>query len=545
MNLRGDLSEHPPPDGSPRPAGLLTGADRRFTVMVLGVCALLLSPVLTYRMGLDQGTLAYVGAELLEGRWPYLSTWDHQFPGGMVLHAAQIFLLGRSVTMFRLFDLLYQLGSVYLIYRITRQLAGRTGAYVSAAIYALIYQGYGPWNTGQREGFALLFILLGFWLYLTRDRRAPRWTAAAIGLGLGTAALFKPTLLAFALIYLPLARRATRSTWPLLGVAAATAVLPGTVIAAGYWSLGGLTQMYEACVAYQLQVYVHRLRGSDPLWVFWLNQVSHLGWQSAGLGLAYPPFLLWGPARQERRMVFAGYVAALLSVLVQGTFAGYHYLPGLGLGAILIGTMFSQLVTAWGPTPTLRVFRWRLGAPLLIAHLLIIAAVPHYVRPRRLRNLVTLQFLQPPRPGEFTNGTVFDFTEDWNVARYLAARTASTDRIQVWGHESLVYYLADRDAASRFQSSNALVMRRPQQDITPMQRAWRDEFLRDLAAWRPAYVAVVTGDNWWWAPEQRTSEQLVDDFPAFKSILQDHYVVDREIGRFRVYQRRAAREDGA
>ena len=83
-----------------------------FGLAVLIVCALVLMPTLTYRMGVDQGVFAYMGTELLNGRWPYVGTWESDFPGMVFLHAAELGLLGKSIVLFRLFDLLYQLGNV-------------------------------------------------------------------------------------------------------------------------------------------------------------------------------------------------------------------------------------------------------------------------------------------------------------------------------------------------------------------------------------------------------------------------------------------------
>src|SRR5215467_5207606 len=176
----------------------------QFTAMVMAVCALLLGPTLAYRMGVDQGVFAYMGAELLEGRWPYLHTWESDFPGLMFLQAIEIFFFGKSIAMFRLFDFIFQLGNSYLIYHIASRVGSRAGAYLAAAIFCLIYQGYGPWNTAQREGFGVFFILLGFCLYLTAARRHAVVTAISIGLGFGIAVTIKPTLLALAMLYVPL-----------------------------------------------------------------------------------------------------------------------------------------------------------------------------------------------------------------------------------------------------------------------------------------------------------------------------------------------------
>jgi hypothetical protein len=521
---------------------VLTANDRRFTLALMAFCGVLLAPTLAYRMGLDQGSFAYLGAEILDGRWPYIDTWDHQFPGLMLLSALEILALGKSGAAFRLFDWAYQLLNVYLIYSITRKLTDRTGGYVAAIVYCLIYQGYGPWNTAQREGSAMLFVLWGFWLFLTASRRRPMITAIGIGLGLGIAVVFKPTMLALSTLYAPLLLRPDRKSIALAGAGLTALLTPVAAMLIILWANGALFDFYEANLAFQAQSYVPISRGDLPLVAFWISKLTNLGAQTFAVGVGYLPFLFWGRSLRERRMLYLGYVASVYAVFIQGTFAGYHYLPGLALGAALIGTMFSLgswlvLKNAGFVVGGLSITR-----RMALAHLLVLVAIPLYVRVDSVQKLVTLQFLERPAPDEYRNGTVFDFTESWDVAEYLRTHTEPGDRIQVWGHESLVYYLADRDSASRFHTSNPLVARPTGWTLTPMQLRWRKEFMRDVREMRPRYIAVVREDNWWWSPGQQTSEQLLDDFPSWKQFILDRYSLENEIGRYLVY--RDTREGG-
>ena len=525
---------------SGHPESLLSDTEQlaptwRSSLIVIVVCAILLAPTLSFRIGVDQGVFAYMGAELLDGRWPYLQTWESDYPGIVFLHAAEILVFGKSIVGFRVFDLLYQLVNAYLIYRIAARIATVPAGILGAGMFCLIYQGWGPWNTGQREGFGMLFILLGYWLYLTAQRRPPLVTALLIGLGLGVAVTLKPTLLALAVGYLPLLLRWDRRSWTLLGAAVLGAVAPAATIVLIYWMKGGLTQMYEACIAYQ-SIYTARLRGDEPLLISWLTNLPRLGANAWGISLLYPMFLAWGPSRHERWMLYLAYLGSVFALLVQGTFAGYHYLPGLAIGSVLIGTMFSQLFGLGSN----RVMGFTASRSrhyeMLVAALLVLALVPIYWKAKSLRNLVTLQFLSRPAPGEFRNKTVFDFTEDYDVAEYLREHTQPGDAIQIWGYESLVYFLADRDAASRFQMTHPLVMRVPGEPLSPMQQRWRYEFLRDVRTRQPVYVAVVQQDNWWWAPQEQTSEELLDDFPDWKAFIASHYQFEQRIGRFLLYR---------
>jgi hypothetical protein len=508
------------------------------TVLLLLTCSVLLAPVLSFRMGMDQANYAYMAWMWLEGHWPYVGTWDLQFPGGWVLHALEIAVFGKSVWLFRVFDLLFQLASAWLIFRITRRAAGVPAAFVAAALFCLIYQGYGPWNTGQREGFGLLFILAGFWLYLTHERR-PAWlTAAGIGVLLGFAVTIKPTLLALSALYAPLLLDLRARHWRIVLVAVVTLLLPSALFVLAYMEQGALQAMYDACIGFTTQVYVPHSNAGDSLLQRWLDKAMQLGTTAKLLSVTYLPFLFIGEQRRLRLMLYCGYLGSIFAVLAQGTFAGYHYLPGLGIGAILIGSIFHIVTAPLLQGRMLQLAQQRVSLQALAAVVAIVLAFVHYHNPVAIQRTLNGTFLDAPFPDEYRNSTVFDFTESWDTAEYIREHTRADDTILVWGNDPLVYYLAERHGASRFQNTLPLVVYAPGGVLTPMQLDWRQEYLASISERRPAMVAVVRDDNWWWAPKQQTSWQLLDEFPEFKTLLFEQYTEEHRIGRFVIFRRR-------
>jgi hypothetical protein len=508
---------------------------------VLAACALVLAPTLTYRIGVDQGSFAYMGAALVEhGRWPFIGTWENDFPGMVFLHAIEIAALGKSIAAFRAFDVLFQLVNAYFIFRIAAKTSGRAAGLLAAVLFCLIYQSYGPWNTAQREGFALPFVLGGYWLYLTGDRRPPAVTAFLAGLGLGLAVTFKPTVLAVSLFYLPLvAGLRSRRALAIAAAGVAGLLLPAAAIITGYFMAGGLTQMYEATIAYQ-SVYTMRLRTAGSVFSDWIVRAGQLGLHSWVLPLVYVPYLFLRHDRPVRLMLWLGYAGSLFSVWYQGTFAGYHYLPGLAIGAVLVGHIFSFAARSARAAAVMPAGIRPAAAELALALVLLGGAAAVYLRNAPIGYLVSMRFLGAPYPNEFRIDPVFDYTDAYNVAAYIRERTQPGQAIQVWAYNPVVYYLAERPAATRFQTSPALVMRVPGGEITPMQRRWRAEFLDGVARRPPAYIAVARGDHWWWAPEEKTSEQLLDDFPEWKAIIDRNYVHETTIGQFLLFRRAAS-----
>lgn len=512
------------------------GLSARMAFLLLLTCGVLLSPTLAYRVGLDQGVFAYMGTQLLDGRIPYADTWDHAFPGIILIHSAELLLFGEPIYMFRLFDLLWQLLTVWYLFRITARLAGSPAALLAAGVYCLIYQGYGPWNTGQREGFALLPVLWGFWLCLTAGQRSRQATFAGIGLSLGLAVIIKPTMLALAGLYMPLLTRMRRADVPGLLLAAFMLLLPSLLIVAFYAWYGAVRDLYEACIRYQTEAYIDLNRGNASLPEYWWSKFRRLGGTTHVLMFGFLPFLLWARLHMTHVMVYSGFLGSVFAVFYQGTFAGYHYLPGLGIGVIMIGMMYSQISTPMRGDRKLGSGRFMLRLDVLLAVLLLLAAVPVYIHRDAVANLLSLRFLHAPLPGEYRNRTVFDFTESWDTAAWLREHTQPDDRIQVWGHESLVYFLAGRSAVSRFQTSNPLVVHPSDRPLSGMQQGWRAEFMRDVQAAPPVYIAIVHDDNWWWSPGQQTSWELLAGFPQWQQFILANYRSETRIGRFEIFR---------
>ncbi|MGH8547721.1 MAG: ArnT family glycosyltransferase [Methylococcales bacterium] len=506
------------------------------TVLQVLICTVLLSPILAYRMGVDQGIFAYIAERLLDGQLPYRDTWDHAFPGVMLIHAAELILFGKSIYLFRVFDLLWQLASAGFVFRITTRLAGWPAALLAACLYCLIYQGYGPWNTGQREGFAMLPVLWGFWLYLTAGDRNRLRVFAGIGFGLGLAILIKPTMLALAGLYVPLLVRVRRADLPGLLLAFGLLLLPTLLTTAFYAYQGALRDLYEACIRYQSEAYIHINRGTAPLPEYWWSKAGRLGGTTLGLMFGFPPFVLLARLRQSYLMLYLGFLGSVYAVFVQGTFAGYHYLPGLAIGAILIGVVFAELSARVPGDLRIRFGKATLRLDALLAVMLIAALVPHYIHKEAVQNLLSLRFLGTPFPNEYRNQTVFDFTESWNTAAYLREHTQPNERIQVWGHESLVYYLAERASVSRFQTSNPLVVHAPGHALSKLQQRWRAEFMRNMREAPPVYIAIVHDDHWWWSPGEQSSWQVLDEFPEWKQFILGNYSSETRIGRFEVFR---------
>ena len=118
---------------------------------------------------------------------------------------------------------------------------------------------------------------------------------------------------------------------------------------------------------------------------------------------------------------------------------------------------------------------------------------------------------------------------DIRAAEYIASHSGPDDGVVIWGWNSAILFMADRQSPTRFGWSMPLMM----DAGTEVREAFRREFLCDLANDAPRWVIV--------AP---LSEMLlggafsVQDFPAFAAFLDRYYVERTRIADLVLQERR-------
>jgi len=148
------------------------------------------------------------------------------------------------------------------------------------------------------------------------------------------------------------------------------------------------------------------------------------------------------------------------------------------------------------------------------------------------RSLVSYRFV-----GNAEGGWAF-YWDEVETARYLQANTSISDRIQAWGWgiESNVFYWAQRLAATRFQETKGLVMRKPGTDLFSFQKTWREEFLRSVQNSPPVYFVVLDDPAGDFA---HTYPYYYLEFPELIDWIGGHYDLEEQIGVFKLFRYKA------
>ncbi len=140
--------------------------------------------------GNDHANLQFFTDRIMAGQRMYADLLEHNGPGIIAIHYAATRLFGREPMDLRLFDACWQAVTLLALITLVGRDRGRWATGLLAAIlYALAFYGYGHTNTAEREGFAVLLLLLAAHALLPghdahNNCRAPgRWTSA-LGPGL-------------------------------------------------------------------------------------------------------------------------------------------------------------------------------------------------------------------------------------------------------------------------------------------------------------------------------------------------------------------------
>lgn len=509
--------------------------------------AAILAPGWLLPLARDQGHFAYCGQVVVEGGMPYADVFDQKGPATHCTFALIVGLFGSSPFAVR--------GAFFVVVLLCTRVAGSLGERLAGSAARLpctlllalaVFQADGgaAWNTAQVEDIQLLLELCAVWLLAACGRYDLLRTVLA-GLLLGASAAYKPTALVTGLVFAFVAFGVQRGTeWVGRGsgtpgrIARFAAYMGGWVIVPavlGAWLVwgGAVDDCWEVLIRFNLAY--AKLREGPATGLLML--VSRWG---SLCGLAACGWLL-RPAdegRRSARLLSLLLFANLAVVLWQGKYWPYHWTGVVGVLAIFAGVACGRVMAefagrlreigrlAWAARPGI------VGASLLMV--LLAAPVDHRflieVYWGAARVVLGREALSDYR-AEFHAGAV-SATVHERVAGYLRSHSQPDEPILVWGYESVLYFLAQRAAPTRFVVDRVLCLAHPR------QAAWRAEFLGALDRRRPSYIVVVEGNatRLW-----RDSPTELEAFPEFRNLLEREYRLETRFDRCRLYRWRLAR----
>jgi len=495
-------------------------------VVSLGLAIYVAIGSLTWPMGRDQGIFTFAGEAILDGGVPYKDAWDIKGPLTHYTYAFALAAFGRHEVSIRIFDLCAILSCCWILRQLILRLneGDRLGAHYAIALFALAYYSIGFWCTAQPDGWGgiLVAATVGLLLYSTWTRRTVMLISGAL---IASATLLKPTFALF--ISLPLlfpsnepTRIAQHLRLCLWCLVAFSGVLCMFMLA--FFELSDGPQDFLDVMQFLVGSYAPSRNISDQLRVAFLvlYAISPIPYLLALLGI-------WRLYRQKRRVakILGAWLAvSVLDVVIQGRYFQYHWIPAL------IST-----IPAAGVAAARGEFKWlQSGRDYVRSTLLALAVLFVVIAPNNIYGLFDSYrwpayalglYGEQPYKAKITHG--WPYTTYVNISHYVATHSRSTDKVLLWGFDTVINVLSGREAPTRFGVSYPLVV------PGPVESKYRRLFMSEISRDPPVFIILDAKEPW--DLVDLTGLQLLDHFPEFNGFLHRRYRFEFETNGFQVW----------
>lgn len=447
-------------------------------VVLAGLPLLLLMPLFGAPLERDQGVYSVIARGWLEGAIPYRDLWDNKGPVLFLWFVAAFSSLGENAIAPRLLAALAAGAAVPFVWASGVTLIGRRAALLAALLFATSFANLFLQANANSEVFMLLPLTAGFWAFTQGARGGSMWWFALAGILTALAVLTKQTaawtLPAYGLwlIVLALRKPPERNRHLAMGAILAFGVTVALLPFAAYFYYHGA--LYD--FLYAVFGFNAAFVGQFP---FVLKLIPPLLWH---------PFPLFGGAalwflavlgavhlcRRSDRQAWLILLFLLFSELAAQSVGknAPHYNVQLLPAAALAGAVGLQVVVdRW------RVGRRRLGQVALACLAISLATFAlAYAWPTPQDRFEAQYALE-----EIATAYAQRSIQAEEIADRVAALTEPGDYIYEFGRQSEIYFLADRQPATRWLHNRAYAV-----DEEVM-----DEILRDLEETRPALILLT------------------------------------------------------
>ena len=437
----------------------------------------------------DSGIFAYTGKIVLHGGLPYVDAWDNKLPGIYYINALAFLVFGTNrwalwlsenlVLFTTSMSLFWMMRHVYP--RLIEALTGPLVLVMLTRHPALIS------DTNFTEPYALLPQVLVFaagYKFLREPRS--RW-AFAIGFAAGAALLIKQTTIGVALTFIPavlLTRHpvlGTRRRWHSLGVIVLGGLSCLGLVAIFLAANGILDDAVEA--SFVAASAFHHWVGNESSWIGATVITTFTHSEAPLVLIPLSPFLFTGmlvawrrfragpsadrkEATESTLIVWAALTFFADLGLVNVTNRGFAHYYVTMIPAITLLIVFSlPQIAQWAAASQGRKHKmWKAARVYL---LLLLVGVPVLATVTRVA-MAQLGITGPQRQQE--------------VVDYVADNTNPTDTVLVWGANTVVNFLADRNSPTQFTYGYPLVV--PDETTDEMIH----ELIKDLETNRPSII---------------------------------------------------------
>jgi hypothetical protein len=208
----------------------------------------------------------------------------------------------------------------------------------------------------------------------------------------------------------------------------------------------------------------------------------------------------------------------------------YHFLLFLAPLSVLAGGAAGRLADGFASQPNRR---W--VAPFVCALVTgLLVSLPSFSKrwPVMWRVATTSYTLEKHWVKINEHSSAMSSVTCYKMADWLKKNTTPEDPVFLWGYDPIIYFLADRDLATRFPYTYPLVV-----PFAP--KHLRDELIVSLEANPPVVFGVASRDA---TPQvtsnKKDSRQTFKEFKRLNDFVSERYVPVQEIDTWRLWMRK-------
>jgi hypothetical protein len=448
-----------------------------FAALLIAVSALpvlLLMPLFNAPFERDQGLYGVIARGWMRGAVPYRDLWDNKGPLLFLWYVAAFKVLGVGVVAPRLFAALGTAAAVPFIWDSSRILFGQRKAFLAALFFAVAFGNPYLQANANAEILMLCPLAAGFWAFVRGSMGGRQFWFGAAGLFTGLAVLTKQTAIGplggygIWLLVMAVRERQLRTRYVqsilLLSAGALVALIPFVI----YFAVNGaLYDFFYATVKFNII-----FSGDNPIFLkimptLLLDPPSLFGglvlWMLAIVGV----IRLLKVRDRAAGLILTFALVSEIAAQFMGMMSA-HYNVGLVPAAAILGAVgFDVVYDAW------RENRRRLGYGAMACGLASIGICSFlYAHPTS-----TDRFLVQYTYRDYAYRSV----DAQMIADKVEELTAPDDYVYDFGRQSDIYFLANREPASRWVQERAYGI-----DPTMM-----DEVLKDLESKQPKLILLT------------------------------------------------------
>jgi len=494
------------------------------------IMAALTVPLLNVPLGRDQGIFAYVADGILRGLSPYTQSFDLKPPGIFFIYAFNFTILGESPQAVYVGALLYRILTLLAIYVTGKKMYGEREGLSASFLYGVFSSlVFGRiWRSAQTETFMVLPLVLTCYFFVRSEER-DRYPLLC-GISAGAAFVIKYSA---GFIILPIALywlfniKSRKVILCLSGFL--FSMIPVIIYFYYHNSLYGL---YVVTLKFNM-FHVARRFHAGTMWNKLMRYGVKILREMHVLLICSSLFLLLRKQNNRFYKILAFWLlSSFLSIAIQGKFWFYHWIVLLGPLSLMAGWQVVWLYDWFAKT--------RAGKNIVI--ILYAAAFLFSMKTSHFRYRIShsIRYLSHDisredflRPfDKLSNSLSFSNTE--NMAKYIRENTGTSDTVWIFGHESLVYFLAQRRSPTRFQWDYPLTIDVP--GAEKIKNLFLKTCLLEINQRKPKIIFIMQNDA---NPIEREDSVIQwSGIPELVEFLSKNYIFSQESYNALIYWRK-------